>query len=312
MKSWNARLREAIVDVFDDRDLELLSADIGVDYDTLEGTSRPKKAYELVDYCARSGRIVELVDLAASRRLHSGVDWAAFRAVAVATPEAFRLLPAMPFTEASASTALTPVALANPAVSAALRIGFIAGALLILLLGCAFSAGIAFGSGSLPLGPRPAPDRASASAVKRAADGTPVGGTLNVALTDGAATALADDAMRASGVKDVKDVGVRFAANGDMIVTADVAQLGGRQVALIYNLSTESGRLNATLEGAAVNVLGNNESSFGWVAVPAGLLTSVPAVASSQTQLNRELNSYSVKSLAVQQGTLRLSATRLR
>jgi hypothetical protein len=61
-----------------------------------------------------------------------------------------------------------------------------------------------------------------------------------------------------------------------------------------------------------VNVLGNNESSFGWVAVPAAFITSVPAVASSQTQLNRELNNYSVKSLAVQQGGLRLSATRLR
>jgi hypothetical protein len=312
MESWNARLRDALVTYFDDVSIELLSADIGVDYETLEGTSRPKKAFELVDYCARSGRIVELIDMAAARRPQAPAGWSAFRAVAVATPDAYRLVAAGPVNGGAVTTPLTPAALANPAVTAALRIGFIAGALLILLLGCAFSAGIAFGSGSLPLGPRPAPDRAAASAVKRAADGTPVGGTLNVALTDGAATALADDAMRASGVRDVKDVGVRFAANGDMIVTADVAQLGGRQVALIYNLSTESGRLNANLEGAAVNVLGNNESSFGWVAVPAGLITSVPAVASSQTQLNRELNNYSVKSLAVQQGGFRLSATRLR
>jgi hypothetical protein len=207
---------------------------------------------------------------------------------------------------------LSPAALANPVTVAALRIGFIAGALLIMLLGCAFSAGIFFGSGSLPLGPRPAPDRAGASAVKRAADGTPVGGALNVALSDGAATALADEAMRVSGVKDVTDVGVRFAANGDMVVTGDVAQLGGRQVALIYTLTTDSGRLTSNLKGAAVNVLGNNASSFGWVAVPAGLITSVPSVANAQNQLNRELNNYSVKSLAVQQGSFRFSATRLR
>ncbi len=309
MESWNARLREALVASFDDGGLELLSADIGVDYETLEGTSRPKKAFELVDYCARSGRIVELIDMAAARRPHAAATWPAFRTVAVATPDAFRLVAATAVADGSSPEALSPVALANPAITAALKIGFIAGALLILLLGCAFSAGIAFGSGSLPLGPRPVPDRASAGAVKRAADGTPVGGTLNVALTDGAATALADDAMRASGVKDV---GVRFAANGDMIVTGDVAQLGGRQVALIYNLSTESGRLSAKLEGAAVNVFGNNESSFGWVAVPAGFITGVPSVASAQTQLNQELNNYSVKSLAIQQGGLRLSATRLR
>ncbi|HQV26457.1 MAG TPA: hypothetical protein PLG23_00485 [Thermoflexales bacterium] len=312
MESWNARLREALVAAFDDAGLELLSADIGVDYETLEGTSRPKKAFELVDYCARSGRILPLIDMAAARRPHASADWPAFRAAAIATPESFRLVAATSVADGSSPAALTSAALANPAITAALKVGFIAGALLILMLGCAFSAGIAFGSGSLPLGPRPAPDRASALAVKRAADGTPVGGTLNVALTDGAATALAEDAMRASGVKDVSDVGVRFAANGDMIVTGDVAQLGGRQVALIYNLSTESGRLSANLEGAAVNVLGNSESSFGWVAVPAGFLTGVPSVASAQTQLNRELNNYSVKSLAIQQGGLRLSATRMR
>lgn len=67
MESWNARLREALVASFDDGGLELLSADIGVDYETLEGTSRPKKAFELVDYSARSGRIVELIDMAAAQ-----------------------------------------------------------------------------------------------------------------------------------------------------------------------------------------------------------------------------------------------------
>jgi hypothetical protein len=201
---------------------------------------------------------------------------------------------------------LPPAALANPATAAALRIGFIAGALLILLLGCVFSAGIVLGS-SLPLGPRPSLDRAAAAAVKRAADATP-----NVVLSNGAATAFADEALRASGGKEVTDVGVRFADNGDMTVSGDVAQLGGRQVALVYTISNDAGKLNANLKGAAVNVFGNSESSFGWVAVPASFVTAVPSVAAAQNQLNRELNNYSVKSLAVQQGSLKLTATRLR
>ncbi len=41
-------------------------------------------------------------------------------------------------------------------------------------------------------------------------------------------------------------------------------------------------------------------------------VTAVPSVAAAQNQLNRELNNYSVKSLAVQQGSLKLTATRLR
>lgn len=311
MESWNARLREALVAAFDDAGLELLSADIGVDYETLEGTSRPKKAFELVDYCARSGRIVELIDMAAARRPHAATDWPAFRAVGVATPDAFRLSAVISSGDASTPVGLTPAALANPATAAALRIGFIAGALLILLLGCVFSAGIVLGS-SLPLGPKPTLDRASAAAVKRAADATPVGGTLNVVVSNGAATAFADEALRLSGAKDVTDIGVRFASNGDMTVSGDVAQLGGRQVALVYAISNDAGKLNANLKGAAVNVFGNTESSFGWVAVPAAFITAVPSVAAAQTQLNRELNNYSVKSLAVQQGSLRLTATRLR
>lgn len=311
MESWNARLREALVASFDDGGLELLSADIGVDYETLEGTSRPKKAFELVDYSARSGRIVELIDMAAARRPHAAADWPAFRAAAIATPGAFRLAAATSGGDASAPVALTPAALANPVTAAALRIGFIAGALLILLLGCVFSAGIVLGS-SLPLGPRPSLDRAGAAAVKRAADATPVGGTLNVVLSNGAATAFADEALRASGGKEVTDVGVRFADNGDMTVSGDVAQLGGRQVALVYTISNDAGKLNANLKGAAVNVFGNSESSFGWVAVPASFVTAVPSVAAAQNQLNRELNNYSVKSLAVQQGSLKLTATRLR
>ena len=304
-------MRDALVTAFDDAGLELLSADIGVDYETLEGTSRPKKAFELVDFCARSGRIVELIDMAAARRPHAPADWPALRAVASATPNAFRLVAATAVGDTLTPLALTPDALANPAMAAALRIGFIAGALLILLLGCVFSAGIVLGS-SLPLGPKPSLDRTSAAAVKRAADATPVGGSLNVVLSNGAATALADEALRLSGARDVSDIGVRFAENGDMTVSGDVAQLGGRQVALVYAISNDSGVLNANLKGAAVNVFGNTESSFGWVAVPAGFITNVPSVASAQTQLNRELNNYSVKSLAVQQGSLKLSATRLR
>lgn len=40
-----------------------------------------------------------------------------------------------------------------------------------------------------------------------------------------------------------------------MTVSGDVAQLGGRQVALVYTISNDAGKLNANLKGAAVNVL---------------------------------------------------------
>ncbi len=306
MLSWNTRLRDALVATFDTAGLELLSADLGIDYETLEGDARPKKAFELVDYCARTGRIEELIDTAALRRPGAAVEWQALRAAAIATPEAFRLHAVA----AEAGPDAPPII--NTTAATALRIGFIAGALLVVLLVCAFSAGIAFGSGSLPLGPRPVPDRIGAGAAKRAVDNTPVGGAVSVALTDGAATALAEDALRTSGVKGFSEVGVRFANNGDMVVTGDFADLGGKQVAIIYGLTNDSGKLTAGLKGAALNLLDNNASSFGWVAIPAGVVQSVPSAAAAQTLMNLELSRYGVKTMKVRQGSFELAATRLR
>lgn len=58
---------------FDLGELKLLCADLGIEWENLAGERRVEKAYALVAYCGRSGRLSELVDLCRQER--PGVEW---------------------------------------------------------------------------------------------------------------------------------------------------------------------------------------------------------------------------------------------
>ncbi|MBN1887038.1 MAG: hypothetical protein JW850_03575 [Thermoflexales bacterium] len=57
------RLREFIVEHFDDGELHTICTDLGIEYDDLPAQGRANKARELVVYCERRGRLAELAKL---------------------------------------------------------------------------------------------------------------------------------------------------------------------------------------------------------------------------------------------------------
>lgn len=67
------RLRQILVERFDDEELKTLSYDLGVDYGDLRGTTAAAKARELVGYLERRNQLQDLVQLGKLRRPH--VAW---------------------------------------------------------------------------------------------------------------------------------------------------------------------------------------------------------------------------------------------
>jgi hypothetical protein len=67
------RLKQVLIDRFDDGELRGLCADLNVDYDVLPGEGKADKARELTAYLERRGRQSELVEII--KRLCPGVAW---------------------------------------------------------------------------------------------------------------------------------------------------------------------------------------------------------------------------------------------
>jgi len=68
-----ARLRQDIVEYFDDSDLHDLCFDMRIDYDNLPGQSKKDKARELIAYCMRTSCVPDLVTQL--KRLRPKVSW---------------------------------------------------------------------------------------------------------------------------------------------------------------------------------------------------------------------------------------------
>jgi hypothetical protein len=66
-------LRNALTGHFDLNELRLLSADLGVDFDNLGGSTKQIKALELVQYLQRRGRLAELAAKIRQERPGAGV-----------------------------------------------------------------------------------------------------------------------------------------------------------------------------------------------------------------------------------------------
>ena len=75
------KLRQAIVDAFDESELRTLCFDLKIDYEALPPGSKLDKARELVALCLRDSHIGELVSLCESAR--PKVDWRGMMATAV-------------------------------------------------------------------------------------------------------------------------------------------------------------------------------------------------------------------------------------
>ncbi|MFP4436184.1 MAG: TIR domain-containing protein [Chloroflexaceae bacterium] len=67
------RLRELLTTRFNEGELRTLCFDLGIDYDDLPGAGKADKARELVSYCARHARLVDLP--ARGRQVRPDISW---------------------------------------------------------------------------------------------------------------------------------------------------------------------------------------------------------------------------------------------
>jgi hypothetical protein len=88
---WHIRLRQVLVNYFDENELETLCYDLGIDYQDLPGDGKTKKTIELVKHFARRGKTAELIDYCSRQR--PNLEWDKIRAAAAAGPLAFESEP---------------------------------------------------------------------------------------------------------------------------------------------------------------------------------------------------------------------------
>jgi nitrous oxidase accessory protein NosD len=82
--NWHIKLRQLLVDYFDESELETLCFDLRVDYESLGGDGKAKKAIELIELFVRLGRIVELIDYCS--QLRPNIPWSDLREAAIGNP----------------------------------------------------------------------------------------------------------------------------------------------------------------------------------------------------------------------------------
>ena len=81
---WHIRLRQILVDYFDESELETLCFDLRVDYESLGGKGKAKNAIALIELLVRLGRIVELIDYCS--QLRPNIPWSDLREAAIGNP----------------------------------------------------------------------------------------------------------------------------------------------------------------------------------------------------------------------------------
>ena len=125
-----AKLRQLLSQLFSKEELAALCFDLGVDYDSLPGDGTTAKVVEIIEHFARVGRVKALVQLASTQRLQT--DWGDLLSLAQTQPNLFR-----------ADAVAIPISkdVVNLPPNRALKLGFGAGVLAVLLLVCGFGGG---------------------------------------------------------------------------------------------------------------------------------------------------------------------------
>jgi hypothetical protein len=286
-----AQLRENMLAYFEVEDLESLCFDLGVDYSALPGDGKAAKVVAMLEYFGRTGRVSQMIDRCA--QLRPNVDWSTLRAAAISTPALFR--PVSP-EESSTSTGKSFL---NLPPDRALRLGMIAGALLVLVLLCGFSGGVlASNFVSITLKPVPVSPTAGSAAVSEisALPMMESGETVQLAYDDVKATSLADNLL-VQPDSPVSEVHMQFLESGDIGLNVRLKALGNRRVVLGLDVRAENGRLIVTPKSVSLNVLEVPGSTFGWVAVPTSLVN--PFISWLQSQLDQAAQTYWFQSIHI-------------
>jgi len=309
-----AALRDLIVTYFNEDEVRGLAFDIGLEYESLSGTSKVGRSGALVQQVARNGKIVDLVELC--RKNRPEVDWNDVGVAAATNAQQFLFVP-------------DNQPLLNAAPDRALKLGAALGAIMVALLVCGFGGGLIAGQVvSVTLNPVQ-PNRSSlesvnfevandsftpqdaglpfAEVMSRIFSGRlPANTPVEISLDNVQATTVADDAVLATADAPINEPHVRFLDNGDISVNFRAGVAGNRRVALAYTVRAEGGSLILTPKSGWLNVVEIPGTSFGWVPLPSAV-TDVTTLW-AQAQLDRAARWLAFTDVAVSDDLMRVSA----
>ena len=279
-----AQLRQLLSQLFSKEELAALCFDLGVDYDSLPGDGTTAKVVEMIEHFSRAGRIKALVQLASTQRTQA--DWGGLLTLAQSQPSIFR-----------SDAIAVPISkdVVNLPPNRALKLGFAAGMLAVLLLVCGFGGGLLAGQViDVTVNPTPVKQESLEKVSVRVSNNSGVmQGTIapinNIftALTNGQLrrstraeidldniqlTTFAHNLVDASA--PITDVHVQ-SLNGRATVNMRVKALGNRRVLVAYTATTSGGKVFLTPESAWLNVVERPQSTFGWVPLPINSVANV-------------------------------------
>ena len=288
--SPSAQLRQLISQQFSKEELSAICFDLGLDYDSLPGDGTTAKVVELIEYFARQGRIKALIQLCAAQRQQT--DWQPLVQLAQDNPNAFRSNVAEP---AEPSGSNLPAGTLQLPANRALRIGFVAGVVAVLLLVCGFGGGLVAGQVvNVTINPVPV-DKSSLEQVQfsiqqlgqRPDNFTPasINGTFDqvisiigtgnlpprtnvgIWMNNIQATTYADQILNSIPNPPAKDIHLQFLDN---VATVNLRPnaTGGRRVLIAYNVGVRSGKVLLRPQSAWLNVVEIPGTTFGWAPLP--------------------------------------------
>jgi hypothetical protein len=271
-----ATLRKLLTTYFNDAELQVLAHDLGVDYEELGGDNKTSKSIQLIQYAARHGKLVDLVELC--RKERPDVDWNAVGIAAATHPEQFTFVP-------------DDKPLLNASPDRALKLGLALGALMVALLGCGFGGGLLAGQiidiTINPVQPDPSsleqiqfqignrsftPEEANvtfdqtmqALTSGRLPPDTPV----TVWLDNVQATTIADELIEITPTSPVTDAHIRFLEDGQIVVNVRLKEAGERRIVLAYTAESQGGRIVLTPTSGWLNLIEIPGTTFGWAPLP--------------------------------------------
>jgi hypothetical protein len=281
-KSPAAMLRQLMNGAFNLDELKALCFDLNVDFDTLSGSDKSSKIIELIQWSARNGRIVDLIDVC--RKMRPNLDWNEVGVAAASNPGVFSFVPvekAQPLFNATSGRAA--------------RLGFGAGIVAALGLMCSFSGGL-MASRFIDVTINPVqpdsrtlqrvPFRVQADAstqdftpdqvgqsfqqvIEEVSTGRlPSGTTTQFALSNVQATTYVDQIVSAAPDAPITDFHARFLPSEEGTLNFRLKALNNLQVVVGYTAKIVDRKIIAEPVRAAVKLFGAQDSRFGWIALP--------------------------------------------
>lgn len=279
-----AQLRQLIAQQFSKEELSAVCFDLGVDYDSLPGDGTAAKVIEMIEYFARQGRIKALIQLCAAQRAQT--DWQPLLQLAQDQPNAFR-----------SDVVVVPDGKDGIVLPAnrALRLGFLAGILAVLLVVCGFGGGLAAGKlvnvtinpvlvdkssleevqfsiqrvGSKPQNFTPASAGGSFDQIISVIGGSQLPPRTNVGfwMNNIQATTYADQLLNSLPNPPASEIHLQFL---DDVTTVNLrpAATGGRRVLIAYNVEVRNGKVLLRPQSAWLNVVEIPGTTFGWTPLP--------------------------------------------